>query len=297
MVTSTKSLKTKRKPLVWDLDYSRAMRPVLLVDDDVAITLALSAILEVHDIPVAVAGDRESAEALLAEQFFPLVLADLRLRSDGDGLELIEAVRRLSPRTKVAAMTGSATPDIERSARELGAAAVLRKPFPADELLALIGELLDDAGNPQDLGAIYTATTPRLRAMLANRYNIGAADAEDLLQHAWCVLLEKQAEVRDAGAWLAGTVCNLAKQWIERRVRERDLDSVPAAMRIVDCDPTPSLVVRAAMEKLDARSRQLCELIGIERLSYAEASEVLRMPVGSVGPLFIRAKQRLRASL
>ena len=273
------------------------MTSVLLVDDDPTITSALAAILDVHDIRTCIAGDRESAEALLAEQFFPLVLSDLRMRDDDDGLRLFEAVRRMSPRTKVAAMSGHMTPEAERALRAAGAVAVLQKPFDISEFLVIIRQLLDAAGDPQDFAAIYTATTPRLRAMLARKFRLNAADAEDLLQQAWCFLLEKQHEVRDAGAWLAGTVCNLARQLIERRAREHDLAAMPERLCMVDRDPTSSIAVRTAMTKLDVKSRQLCELVGVERLSYAEASEALRMPLGSVGPLFIRAKQRLRREL
>jgi len=41
----------------------------------------------------------------------------------------------------------------------------------------------------------------------------------------------------------------------------------------------------------------LCTLIGLERYSYDEASAPLGIPVGSVGPLYIRAKSRLRQAL
>jgi RNA polymerase sigma factor (sigma-70 family) len=272
------------------------MPTVLVVDDDSLVVTALGALLEMDDIRFAVAGDRETAEAMLAEQYFPLVLADLRLRTEEDGLMLIEAVRRLSPRTRVAAMTGHATPALEASVRELGVSTLLHKPFEADEFLAVIHELLAAAGNPEDLGAIYTAVTPRLRSMVARRFRLSPSDCDDVLQQAFCLLLEKHFRIRDVGAWLAGTVCNLARQLIHVRAREHDVEDFER-LCIVDRDPSGTIALRSALAKLDERSRQLCALIGVERLSYAEASTALAMPLGSVGPLFMRAKERLRREL
>jgi len=51
------------------------------------------------------------------------------------------------------------------------------------------------------------------------------------------------------------------------------------------------------MSRLDDRSRSLCTLIGLEQLSYAEVSERLAIPVGSIGPLYIRAKEKLKQQL
>jgi RNA polymerase sigma factor (sigma-70 family) len=271
------------------------MNTVLLVDDDALILSGLSALLELENIPTAVAGDRESAEALMAEQFFPLVLADLRLRNGVDGLDLIEAVRRISPASKVAAMTGSLTPELEAMALARGAELVLLKPFLTDEFIATIRALLAHVEDPLDLEAVYTATTPRLRAMVSRRFGFSPADCEDLIQQAWCVVLEKRSQVRDVGPFLAGTVMNLARQTLTRKLRESSVDEQPE--QGFTADPMAKLAIRSAMTKLDQRARTLFELIAVERFSYAEVSDRLSLPVGSVGPLYIRAKDRLRKEL
>lgn len=277
------------------LDWWGGMNRVLLVDDDHLILTGLAALLELENIPAVIAGDRESAEALMQEQFFPLVLADLRLRNGEDGLELIEAVRRISPATKVAAMTGYATPELEALALARGAEVVLHKPFLTDEFLDAIRALLARAGNPEDLDAIYTATTPRLRAMVSRRFGLSPADCEDLIQQAWCVVLEKRSQVCDVGAFLAGTVMNLARQKLSHKARETDFDTQPEGSFVAD--PAAKLAIASAMQKLDARARMLFELIAVEQFSYAEVSDRLAMPVGSIGPLYIRAKERLRKEL
>ena len=57
------------------------------------------------------------------------------------------------------------------------------------------------------------------------------------------------------------------------------------------------IIIDQALEKLDDRSRALCELIGLEQWSYDEVSAQLAIPAGSVGPLYMRAKTKLRAAL
>ena len=57
------------------------------------------------------------------------------------------------------------------------------------------------------------------------------------------------------------------------------------------------MIVRQAMSRLDGRSRELCTQIAIEGRSYADVSASLSLPAGSVGPLYIRAKNKLRKAL
>lgn len=178
-------------------------------------------------------------------------------------------------------------------------ASVLTMPLPGAWMMepALIDG--EDGGEvtAADDAEIYAATTPRLRAMVKRRFGLTHADCDDLLQQAWCLLLEKRGEVREIGPRLAGTIMNLARQAIHQRVRDRGNDAEPAPERGYECDHALTIAVRRALERLDDRSRKLCEMIGIEHLSYAEVSERLSMPLGSVGPLYIRAKERLRTEL
>ena len=274
------------------------MHPVLLVDDDAVILSGLQQLLEMEEIETATAMDAASADELIARQFYPVILADLRLRTEHDGLELIGRIRRLSPRSKVAAMTGYVTPDIEALVKDAGATALLRKPFDDEVFITTIRTLLYELPDGRnDHEAIYRATTPRLRAMISRRYRLSRDESEDVLQQAWCALLEKQHEVRDVGAWLAGTVINLSRQTIQRNMRRVYLEDPSAEEAFHVSDHTAPIAVRSALACLDERSRQLCVLIGLEQMSYAEVSEQLSIPLGSIGPLYMRAKERLKRQL
>jgi DNA-directed RNA polymerase specialized sigma24 family protein len=219
------------------------------------------------------------------------------MRNEDDGLRLIEAVRRISPASRVATMTGYASPAIEASLRDAGAVAILYKPLEADEFLAAVRELLDKVSDANNLEEVYAATTPRLMSMVARRYQLSKEDREEVLQQAWCILLEKRSEVRDVGAFLSGTITNLCRQMFQQRSRECALDTFDSEACGYVADSTETLAVQRALSRLDGRSRLLCQKIGLEELSYAEVSKQLSIPIGSIGPLYIRAKQRLRVEL
>lgn len=276
------------------------MKQILVVDDDPLVLTALTELLDIENLRPAGAPDCATAEAMVESHFFPVILADLRLRSEAEGMRLLESIRRLSPRSRVATMTGFPTPDIEARVRELGAQLVLQKPIDESALLAVLREMLAEverAAGDDDLEAVYEASIGTLRAISRGRYRFPAADAEELIQETWCLFLEKRRAVREPRAWLSGTIANLCRQEIERRARER-ARSAPEMPDVGASAPTDDvLAVRQALSRLDGRSRALCEMIGLERRSYEEVSAAAGIPLGSVGPLFIRAKAKLQRIL
>jgi len=271
------------------------MTRILVVDDDPMIVEGLVEMLRIESFDAAGVFDRESAEEAMAAEFYPIVLADLRLRSEKEGWMLLDAIARMSPKTRVASMTGYATDEIERKLRERGAALVLRKPMPIEEIVALIRDMVGaiEAAQSEDLDEVYRQSYAALSGMARRRYGLGPDEAQDILHEAWCLFLEKRATVRTPKAWLSGTVINLCRRWIEDRVRWRGPE-------LTEIDrPAPGnveavLVARDALGKVDARSRRLCELIAVEGLRYDEVSDAMHIPLGSVGPMYMRAKKRMR---
>jgi CheY-like chemotaxis protein len=116
---------------------------VLIVEDDTKLSVSLGRFLSKHGYEVSTANSVESALNVLADaeilRHSPIevLLADLRL-GGWDGIDLLRAVHRLSPRTQSVLMSGAATAKDAQVARELGAASVLTKPFNHQELLAAI---------------------------------------------------------------------------------------------------------------------------------------------------------------
>ncbi|WP_137125844.1 response regulator transcription factor [Roseomonas sp. HF4] len=113
-------------------------RPVLIVDDDPALSatlaeqLALEGEFATVEAPTLAAADA----ALMAEGArFDLVLLDIRL-PDGDGREFCARLRRLGLRMPVIMLTGSDSESDIVSGLDAGANDYIAKPFRLNELLA-----------------------------------------------------------------------------------------------------------------------------------------------------------------
>ncbi|HEX6098008.1 MAG TPA: response regulator [Thermoanaerobaculia bacterium] len=273
---------------------------ILIVDDDPSIVAGIEALLELNGLPAVGALDAATAEARIADEFFPIILADLRLRTEEDGLRLLEAVRRLSPRSRVASMTGFADAATEQRLRERGVRTILHKPIGEDVLIAALREMLAAVETVEEACAsddeLYAATVGRLHAISQGRFGFDRGDAEDLVQETWLLFLEKRAAIRTPKTWLSGTLANLCRQQIEARVRDRARSA--EMVESGRASATESVIsIQQALAGLDDRSRRLCTLIGLEEYSYDEASAALAMPLGSVGPSYLRAKSKLRRAL
>lgn len=277
------------------------MSKILVVDDEPAVVAGIRAVLELHAIESEGAWDCDSAEELIAGEFFPVILADLRMRSEDDGFRLLDAVRRISPRSRVATMTAYADDATVARLRERGAALVLHKPLLENELMAALQQMLQvveeaEAAHAGDDDALYAATIGTLQAISRGRFGFSREEVEELVQETWLLFLEKRESVQKPKAWLSGTIANLCRQEIERRTRDRARSAEMPEVPVVPHDDEV-LALRQALAQLDDRSRTLCTLIGLEQRSYEEVSASQSLPIGSVGPLYLRAKERLRKSL
>jgi CheY-like chemotaxis protein len=119
-------------------DCNGRPRRVLVVDDDQAIRMLCAINLEAAGLSVLEAADgREALERARSERP-DLVLTDVMM-PELDGFGLAEALQS-SKHTRgipVAFMTGSAEKSYETRARELGAFAVLHKPFTSETLTSV----------------------------------------------------------------------------------------------------------------------------------------------------------------
>jgi RNA polymerase sigma factor (sigma-70 family) len=280
---------------------------VLVVDDDEAVVAGLAGLLEMEGIESDGVFDRLSAEAMLSGRFYAVVVADMRLETEGDGLNLLDDIRRISPRSRVLTLTGFNTPEIEKEVRRRGSAIVIQKPGESSAILDAIHYLLAEveqlaaADEVLELEKLYLQTRSALRGKAQKRYGLSADQAEDVMQDAWLLFLVKRRYVVTPASWLRGTVSNLSLQaldcsWRTRNVASEEiLEAMPDASAFGHDDTR--LIVSQALARLDDRSRELCQRIAIEGNSYAEASTSMGLPIGSVGPLYMRAKAKLRQTL
>ena len=153
-----------------------------------------------------------------------------------------------------------------------------------------------------DLRGNLTALLPRLRRF-ALALTGTVAEADDLVQNACERVLTRSAQLRDHArldAWVYGIMRNL---WIdETRARKvRRHDDIQAAAGIIGDDGEQVVqgtltlhAVRLALARLPTDQRAVLMLVCVDGLRYAEAAEVLGIPVGTVMSRLARARAALR---
>lgn len=124
---------------------------VLLAEDDHELRAALVDILEGAGFEVLEAGDatevKEYAETCfllnVPRRRVDVLVSDIRMPGM-NGLCLLEYVRELGWDVPAVLITAFGGPETHELARELGAHAVLEKPFAGDELERILREALDE---------------------------------------------------------------------------------------------------------------------------------------------------------
>lgn len=111
---------------------------ILLVEDDVLIRFTTAELLRDEGFAVLEAADGAEALRLLASvHAVDLVLSDVRMPGEIDGITLSVAIKETRPHLPVALVSTHLPPDVRHAAD-----AFLSKPFRVPELLALIAELV-----------------------------------------------------------------------------------------------------------------------------------------------------------
>ena len=112
-------------------------RRILVVDDDRAILQSCENILTDEGYEVKTASNGAAGLELLKLDQIDLALVDLKMPGM-NGLEMLEAARRLRPELVVVIFTGYATIETAVDAIKLGAFNYVTKPFTASELVATV---------------------------------------------------------------------------------------------------------------------------------------------------------------
>ncbi len=117
---------------------------ILVVEDERAIQLALSALLGRVGYEVCVAASGDDALARLDEDgAFDLVLTDLALGSGASGLDVLRAAKRRRPETAVVMITAHGSEKIAVEAMKAGAEDYVPKPFDNDEIRLVVQRALE----------------------------------------------------------------------------------------------------------------------------------------------------------
>jgi RNA polymerase sigma factor (sigma-70 family) len=154
-----------------------------------------------------------------------------------------------------------------------------------------------------------TAWYPRL-FRTALRLTGSAEDAADLTQQAFCKALgtwDRFDGAALATTWLHQILLNCVRDWARRRavrnapqVEEWDLlpanDDTPEGREGIE-KQEEGAAVRKAVEGLPGDVRSALVATVIDGYSYAEAAELLQVPVGTIASRVYRARTILRAAM
>jgi RNA polymerase sigma-70 factor (ECF subfamily) len=143
---------------------------------------------------------------------------------------------------------------------------------------------------------------PRLRR-LARALAGQLADADDLVQIVLERALTRAGQWRPDAAldkWVFAIARNAWRDELRARGRSQNLFAPEeAGITAVDGSSAPAqkLELAAAMAALPPDHREVVALVLVEGMSYAEAAELLEVPVGTVTSRLARARATLQAHL
>ena len=123
------------------------MKKILLLDDDTDLRSLIRRGLQKAGYDITEGADGKAGLKLFAQAKFDLVLTDI-IMPETDGLELISALRKISPDIPIIAMSGGGfiqSQDYLRVAELTGASWILNKPFKLGELFALVARALTES--------------------------------------------------------------------------------------------------------------------------------------------------------
>ncbi len=124
---------------------------ILVIDDNSAVVDILATHLrgEGYGVSGAPTGDEGLKDFILARP--DLVLLDIALPGEMNGIELLKRIRSIDPASKVIMVTGNTDPASAREALELGATAYIDKPFDFAYLKRVVAlALRPETGRPDE---------------------------------------------------------------------------------------------------------------------------------------------------
>jgi DNA-binding NtrC family response regulator len=123
-------------------------KKILIVEDDPAVVITLTAALEAEGYTVAEAHSAEQAMERLEGEDFPVVLTDIYMERKS-GLDVLRRARALNPNCSVIVMTGKGSLETVIESTRGGAFEYLSKPFSVERLVETVRSALRAALAPE----------------------------------------------------------------------------------------------------------------------------------------------------
>ena len=213
------------------------MARILLVEDDVSFCTMLRTFLQKKEHVVEAAFTAGEAYSLLEKQEFDLVISDVRL-PDGEGLEILQEVKKRNPSRQVIMMTGYAEIQMAVRAMKEGAFDYIAKPFHPETILQTIEKALstdnttvEDSASSKTPKEAQTSNTS-LESESRNSYVKGVSDTSKKLNDYIQLVAPTGMSVLIMGE--SGTGKEQVAKSIHDKSKRKDAPFIP-----VDCGAIP----------------------------------------------------------
>ena len=131
------------------LENTEADKTLLIVDDDKPFLQRLARAMELRGFEVETAGSIAEGLARVEARAPAFAVVDMRL-GDGNGLDVIEALRQSRPEARAVVLTGYGNIATAVTAVKLGATDYLSKPADADEVMRALTRTSADRAEPPE---------------------------------------------------------------------------------------------------------------------------------------------------
>jgi len=126
---------------------------ILVVDDERSMREILEIFLKSEGYSVSVADNGKSALEVMKNDFFDLIITDMKMPKVG-GLELLRNVKEISPDTVVVIITAFGTTESAVEAMKLGAYDYITKPFQMDDIRLVVKNALEKQKLQKDVSIL-----------------------------------------------------------------------------------------------------------------------------------------------
>lgn len=117
---------------------------ILVVDDDQSTRDLLSEVLTEEGFRVVTSGSGEEALDIGSRESFAVIISDMRLGPNLNGLDVLRAYKAIQPESEVILITAFGSMETAIEAVKAGAFDYLSKPFKLEEVVLLVGRALEN---------------------------------------------------------------------------------------------------------------------------------------------------------
>jgi DNA-binding NtrC family response regulator len=133
------------------METAKVQHTILIVEDEVLIRMSSAATLEDAGFHILEAGSgAEALVMIVAHDGIDVLMTDVRLPGEMDGLDLVALVHRSHPDIRSIVVSGNASAE---AACDAGAIGFLPKPYMAHTLVRAVNDLIQRNFTPQDRAA------------------------------------------------------------------------------------------------------------------------------------------------